>query len=155
MLDPRKIMFLEDSAVQIDGIKFYGAAWRTRMIRPIQPRFRLPFISSKDDQINAWDAIPDDTDVLITHGPPHRILDATPTGSRIGCEVLRKRVDKVAPRVHCFGHVHHSYGHLQMDSTLFINAASVDESYSPSHVPFLIRMTKTSAELQVDLVNLS
>lgn len=147
LLDPRKITFLEDSAVEIQGVKFYGGKWRSRMLAPPAPvpKFRLPFLSRKTDgvDVNAWDAIPEDTDVLITHGPPHGILDVTPGGSHIGCEILRKRVDKLIPRVHCFGHVHHSYGTRQLDSTLFVNAASVDESYIPSHRPVLIRLSET------------
>ena len=57
--------YLLDSSVVIDGIKFYGSPW--------QPAFNnWAFNIPRDsDEIAAkWNLIPDDTDVLITHGPP-------------------------------------------------------------------------------------
>ena len=43
--------------------------------------------------------IPLDTDILITHGPPHGILDEVPRKYWIentGCEELRKKVEEIA-----------------------------------------------------------
>ena len=57
-----------------------------------------------------WDGIPDDTDVLICHGPPYGILDATYNQQNkvelVGCSALAKRVTKVEPQLMLFGHVH-------------------------------------------------
>ena len=35
-----------------------------------------------------WDKIPKDTDILITHGPPYKLLDQTITGIDAGCRDL-------------------------------------------------------------------
>jgi len=53
--------------------------------------------------------IPKDTDVLITHTPPHGILDGA---KRYGCELLRKTFDdgELQPIYHFFGHIHEDGG---------------------------------------------
>lgn len=53
------------------------------------------------------DQIPQDTDILITHGPPKGHLD---TASHYGCIHLLREVWRVKPRVHVFGHIHDGYG---------------------------------------------
>lgn len=49
-------------------------------------------------------------DVVMTHGPPKYVLDATTDGRSAGCEHLRRAVCRARPRLHCFGHVHAGYG---------------------------------------------
>ncbi|KAL0564879.1 hypothetical protein V5O48_017158 [Marasmius crinis-equi] len=49
-------------------------------------------------------------DILLTHGPPHGILDATNSGEFVGCEDLRKRLPTLRPRIHVFGHIHEAHG---------------------------------------------
>ncbi len=62
-------IYLEDSGVTIGGLKFWGS--------PITPTFRN-WAFNRDrgpDIAKHWDLIPDDTDVLVTHGPPEGIFD--------------------------------------------------------------------------------
>ncbi|KAK0650821.1 Metallophosphoesterase domain-containing protein 1 [Lasiodiplodia hormozganensis] len=54
--------------------------------------------------------IPEGIDVVMTHGPPKYVLDATGDGRSAGCEHLRRAVCRARPRLHCFGHVHGGYG---------------------------------------------
>ncbi len=58
----------------IEGLKFYGSPW--------QPTFHnWAFNLDRGEEIKkVWDKIPNDTDVLITHGPPFGILDKTVEG---------------------------------------------------------------------------
>ena len=49
-------------------------------------------------------------DLVMTHGPPRGILDNTISGRRAGCEHLFERVALSRPRMHCFGHIHGSWG---------------------------------------------
>ncbi|KAH7157948.1 Metallo-dependent phosphatase-like protein [Dactylonectria estremocensis] len=49
------------------------------------------------------------TDIVITHGPPHGIMDMS-NKKRIGCPDLFAAVAKAQPKVHCFGHVHSGWG---------------------------------------------
>ncbi|KAG6367429.1 hypothetical protein INS49_001618 [Diaporthe citri] len=55
-------------------------------------------------------AIEQDTDVAMTHGPPHLMLDRTRSHDDAGCPSLWDAVAKARPRVHCFGHIHEAYG---------------------------------------------
>ena len=51
--------------------------------------------------------IPDDTDILITHGPPLGYGDKCCSGQRAGCAELLSTVQlRVKPKLHVFGHIH-------------------------------------------------
>jgi hypothetical protein len=82
-----------------------------------------------------WDQIPDDTEFLVTHGPPYGILDEVVPGDRkhLGCGELLKRVQNLPKlRYHAFGHIHGSRGVLQNSKgPLFINASVLNERYNP------------------------
>ena len=85
--------------------------------------------------------IPPETEVLLTHGPPHGILDTIHNGESVGCEELISRLRAIRPRLHVFGHIHEAHGgyihtwndeadgSLDVDAcgakeTVFVNAAS-------------------------------
>ncbi|KAL2681061.1 hypothetical protein Neosp_008664 [[Neocosmospora] mangrovei] len=55
-------------------------------------------------------AIEKGTDIVVTHGPPHGIMDMTTERERIGCPQLFASVARAQPKLHCFGHVHSSWG---------------------------------------------
>ncbi|KAG5341107.1 hypothetical protein C0989_011560 [Termitomyces sp. Mn162] len=50
------------------------------------------------------------TDILLTHGPPARILDRTQSLDFAGCADLRNHLPRLRPRLHVFGHIHESRG---------------------------------------------
>ena len=129
------IHYLQDSAVEIEGIKFYGSPWQPRF-------FDWAFNLNRGAELaEKWKLISDDTDVLITHGPPFGILDEVPRQYSIentGCEELRKRVEIVRPKVHVFGHIHCGYGTAENFGVRFVNAANCDESYEPTNRAIVI-----------------
>ncbi|KAI0393751.1 ser/Thr protein phosphatase family protein [Xylariaceae sp. FL0594] len=55
-------------------------------------------------------AIGKDVDVVITHGPPHGIMDYTHGRERAGCHHLFGAVARARPMLHCFGHIHEGWG---------------------------------------------
>ena len=55
-------------------------------------------------------------DVMITHGPPAGILDTTAHGD-VGCDHLLRAVGRTKPKLHCFGHIHESWGCFLKDWT--------------------------------------
>ena len=71
-----------------------------------------------------WALIPDDCDVLITHGPPRGFGDEGPTFGRAGCDDLRARVEVVAPLLHMYGHIHQDGGAWRDDTTWFANVTT-------------------------------
>lgn len=128
-----KIHYLHDSSVEIWGIKFYGSPW--------QPKFYNWAFNLPRDGIQLrrkWEKIPDDTDVLVTHGPPHGILDKAPHApDGMGCKMLFKRVLDVKPKLHVFGHCHPGYGmnYNLLDGTIFVNASVVNNWHYIEHAP--------------------
>lgn len=55
-------------------------------------------------------------DIILTHGPPKGILDTTYSGGEdVGCDHLRRAVERCKPRLHCFGHIHEGWGAERMD----------------------------------------
>jgi Icc-related predicted phosphoesterase len=61
-----------------------------------------------------WQQIPEDTDVIVVHGPPKGVLDFSHKrdGSieMCGCSALKKRIDKIKPKLVLFGHIHNNRG---------------------------------------------
>lgn len=48
-------------------------------------------------------------DIILTHGPPHGVLDRIP-GQRAGCPSLFTLASRMRPQLHCFGHIHAGWG---------------------------------------------
>ncbi|KAF1788038.1 Metallo-dependent phosphatase-like [Phytophthora cactorum] len=83
-----------------------------------------------------WAKVPADVDVLVTHGPPHGILDSTFTGLHVGSEILLKEtMSRIRPSFHIFGHIHEAYGATRVGKTVFVNAASSTLLTKPRHAP--------------------
>lgn len=124
--------YLEDSEIVIDGIKFYGSPWQPEFC---DWAFNLPRGKALAEK---WRMIPDDTDVLITHGPPQHILDYCPDGN-VGCADLRVRVLRMPNlKYHIFGHIHESYGTEVRGQTTFVNASVCTGAYKPINPPIVI-----------------
>ena len=126
------ITYLQDNSIIIDGIKIYGSPW--------QPRFHnWAFNVNRGwDIAQKWEKIPQDTDILITHGPLLGILDITNISERVGCEDLYKKVMEIKPKVHAFGHIHSSYGMKEIDGMTFINASNLGEDYLYQNDPITL-----------------
>jgi Icc-related predicted phosphoesterase len=128
----RNAIYLEDAAVELGGTKFYGSPW--------QPWFLdWAFNLERGEPLReVWSKIPEDTEVLITHGPPYGVCDRTLRGELVGCEQLLERVQRVKPKLHLFGHIHEGYGTVQTDETLFVNASTCDVRYRPINQPIVL-----------------
>ncbi|KAF9234760.1 Metallo-dependent phosphatase [Melanogaster broomeanus] len=58
-----------------------------------------------------YNRIPNDTEILLTHTPPYKILDTTKKGSHAGCRGLLYRLNRLKYcRLHVFGHIHEAAG---------------------------------------------
>lgn len=127
---------LNDSSVEIEGFKFYGTSYQKEFHNWA---WNLPAGGEKLQMV--MNAIPEDTDVLLTHNPPWEILDYVPVRN-CGCELLRERVDQLKLLAHCFGHIHYSNGQLEKNGTLFVNSSICDEDYIPCQSPQLFTLEK-------------
>lgn len=126
-LIPDNVIYLEDSEVVIDGVKFYGSPWT--------PRFHdWAFNVDRGPRIrNKWRLIPRDTDVLITHGPPHGVMDIVPGAGSVGCEELRRTIERRLKqlKLSVHGHIHEAYGQGKLGQATVINASIYNHSTHP------------------------
>ncbi len=125
------IYYLCDSGIIFEGLNIWGS--------PYTPTFLdWHFMRDRGAPIKKhWDLIPTNTDILVTHGPPHGILDQNSDGRHVGCEELRKVVEeRVKPLIHCFGHIHEcAAGKLVVGPTTYLNCSFVDVHYRPINPP--------------------
>lgn len=132
---PPGVTYLRDAGVTIDGVRFWGSPW--------QPWFHdWAFNLERGEELAAkWALIPADTEVLVTHGPPHRMLDETMNRPPqvVGCEALAARLTELpGVRLHVFGHIHEGYGRVQRDGREYVNASICDVRYRPVNPPVIV-----------------
>ncbi|XP_054774277.2 metallophosphoesterase domain-containing protein 1-like [Lytechinus pictus] len=124
--------YLEDSQTHVMGFKIYGSPWQPVFC---DWGFNLPRGQALLDK---WNKIPEDTDILITHGPPLGHGDLASNGCRAGCVELLSTVQRrVRPKYHVFGHIHEGYGVTTDGQTTFVNAAICDVHYRPCNPPIV------------------
>jgi Icc-related predicted phosphoesterase len=131
------IIYLEDSYITIEGIKFYGTPWVPRF-------FDWAFMEEDYDLVPIYNKIPDDTQVLLTHGPAFGVLDAVPRGHVGSSALSAKLYDHPSITHHIFGHIHESAGKLRLKNYTALNAACVDHKYNPRKVQSLYIKPKES-----------
>ncbi len=130
-------IYLEDSGVQIRDVRFWGSPWT--------PTFMdWAFMLDRGDPLyQKWKLIPDNTDVLITHGPPHGIGDEVNLGFKaqnVGCIHLSDRVAQLSPTIHVFGHIHEGYGEYKRGNTRMVNASTCNARYEPNNPPIVFNL---------------
>ena len=78
----------------------------------------------------AWQNMPENLDMLVTHTPPSGILDYTLNKEHIGCDQLLKQIRITPPKLHLFGHVHEMQQRsLKVGNITFKNCANLDRNY--------------------------
>lgn len=147
----KRIIFTAFGDYEIEGLKIHCDA--------TTPRFHdWAWNVDRGEKIKRqWAAIPDNTNILVTHGPAYGILDrslgriARDTDEPLGCKDLLNRISQLQKlKLHVFGHIHGSSGMKKyyfpygMDGWLgeiielenginFVNAAICDEYYKPTN----------------------
>lgn len=146
LLDDELVLYYDgpNGEYSEDNIRIYGSPWQPEFN---SWAFNLPR-SGKELQ-DKWNNIPSNTDILITHGPPFGYLDI-PGGSslRVGCELLRYRVDEIKPKINVFGHIHGSAGYYFNGHTHFINASVLNESYIYTNLPLSFEWNSITNEIE-------
>ena len=83
-------------------IKVYGSPWQPEFHNWA---FNLPRNGKELEE--KWNNIPDDVDILVTHGPAFGYLDKViGQYENLGCELLAKRIKQIKPKIHVCGHIH-------------------------------------------------
>lgn len=128
--------YLEDTSTEVFGLKIHGTPWV-----PGLPRWA--FYGDDARLRQKARAIPEDTDILITHGPPYGIADTV--GPRfggpksVGNHTLNPVLDKLKiPTIVC-GHIHEAYGAHRLDYGGMLYSVSLnDDNYCPDQPPVKI-----------------
>jgi Icc-related predicted phosphoesterase len=126
------IHILQDEAITLEGIRFYGSSWQCQWDGTGFYRKR----GGKRIR-EKWGMIPSNTQILITHSPSYGPLVD---------DDLFKRVLEVNPILHIFGHVHagphgNVYTTFRSDKsvlTTFIKASICDDDYKVVNKPVVI-----------------
>lgn len=136
------LFYLENSGITIEeyDLKVWGS--------PITPFF---FDWSWNVHRGApiasfWKDIPDDTNILITHGQPYGINDLVlrPDGRdpHQGCHDLLNRINQLQVlKLYCGGHLHTNNGDPQMtmhNNIPFVNASICNDQHQPVNKPVII-----------------
>lgn len=131
-IESKGIIYLENESKEVSGLKIWGS--------PTTPSFGegWAFNKRRDKLHDLWQTIPEDTDIVISHGPPKGILDLSYSPSNIlefcGCSALKKRMLEIEPKLCLFGHIHNTediinagYIKLSEYKTIFSNGSVVTD----------------------------
>jgi hypothetical protein len=135
-------------------LKIWGSPWTLTFpgINPLCTAF------TGDEMLLAEKSalIPHDIDILVTHGPPHGIMDEVDRGrftyrrqiENVGSLSLSKAVARIRPKLHIYGHIHGGYGQRSYllhewiknncRDTVFVNCSHMNEDYEPVNKPIRV-----------------
>jgi len=136
----------QDDGVVLDGRFVWGTPWV-----PGLPYWAF-YGGNGNHKLSLRAAlIPDETDILVTHGPPYYFGDYIPTsekqrnkygnydGEHVGDKTLNEAIRRVRPEVTICGHIHEARGSHKMDGEFRIeNVAAVDEFYKLRENPWVL-----------------
>ena len=137
-VEETNVIWLNDSGINLNGVNFWGS--------PITLQFHnWAFMRNAGSDIaEHWKLIPENTDVLITHGPPHGILDlvkrADGSEDLTGCPQLLEAILATQPKVHIFGHIHEEFGVLVHEGIEFLNVSTMNQSYAIANEPVVYEL---------------
>jgi len=132
------ITYVQDEMIIVDGVKIYCSPW--------QPEFmNWAFNLERGEEIKEkWDAINEECEILVTHGPVYGILDLAPGDRYVGCvdllETITIRLKKLS--THICGHIHGAHGSEYKHGKTFINASVLNERYIIAYKPILLEFDK-------------
>lgn len=131
--DGLRCHYLEDAAIELSGLKIWGTPW--------QPwfhdwAFNAPRRDGEAFLAAKFEAIPDDTDIVVCHGPPRGYGDHNDRPGaqpHVGSTALTEAIERIQPQLMLCGHIHSGYGRYRLGATEIVNAALVDNDYRPVH----------------------
>lgn len=154
---PKNIEYLCDSGTEFEGFKIWGSPW-TKTFEGMNPKCKAFTVDTEEELAIKFSLIPEDVDILVTHGPPKGILDWNKNGEQCGSVALFERSRRLKNlKLFCFGHVHEAYSVIdtqQMSNSLpmllsdnkpnslpiIVNASHVNERYEPVNKPVRIML---------------
>lgn len=140
--------YLCDSGTEFAGLNIWGSPWSLSFMG-INPECAT-FTCTEKEIEEKWKLIPQHTDILITHSPPHGILDGIPNFStgkidHVGSKSLHKYLNwDGALKLHVFSHIHEGYGEERSNCGIFsthsVNCSVMNERYKPVNRPIHVEV---------------
>lgn len=156
----QNIVYLCDSGTEFEGLKIWGTPW-TKTFKGMNPHCKAFTCDTEEELSERFKLIPDDIDILISHGPSFGMLDKNINDNYVGSRALDKRILDLKLKLHIFGHIHEAYGQCHQyylsengDSLsscldghnfipfghLSINCSIMNEKYQPVNKPITIEI---------------
>lgn len=99
--------YLMHEQVEVEGVRIFGSPY-------VNANYKMGFTYPDVKGEQVWANLPQDIDVLVTHNPPHGVLDKVIHHEHsVGCKFLREAVRVMKPKIHIFGHIHESHGQCE------------------------------------------
>lgn len=97
-------IYLLDGETTVNGLKIWGSPYANFLPGWV-------FMETDDKLAQRWEKIPDDTDILMVHGPAFLYRNVTLKGEHVGSISLAARIRELKQlKLFVFGHTHESYG---------------------------------------------
>lgn len=144
----KTVTYIQDETVSVGDdkkmVNVYGSPWQPEFYNWA---FNLP--KNGDELAEKWGAIPNTTDILITHTPAFGVLDtvAGKMWDNLGCQLLTDKIKTIKPKIHLCGHIHSGYGYFFDGDTHFLNASVLNEAYQYTNKPLTFEWNPDTNEI--------
>ena len=139
ILSNDKIVYLQDESYDYKNRVFYGSPWCPDLSQ-------WSFYKSSQELVEAFNKIPFQVDVLLTHCPPKYnqcgvVLEpGWNFGKYFGCQELAESIQSKNISWHLFGHVHSGNHNIEyrnnFRNNLMVNVSVLNEEYKLNYKPF-------------------
>lgn len=125
--------YLQDSSCMYEGWKIYGSPWQLRF-------FDWAFNLDEPQLAARWRLIPEDTDILLLHGPPKYFGDKVNRirpgeDGFVGSPSLTEKIMEIKPKLVIFGHIHPGFGVYETVGVTMANVSILDDQYAWRNAP--------------------
>lgn len=136
-----EITYVEDSVVDLMGIKFYCS--------PRSPHInKFCFPTKLENKGKEWAKIDNNFDVVVTHSPPSGVFDFDIRDGQFGDPYLALKIQECKTPLHIFGHTHCCTGSYRHGNTLYVNAAIVDINNNYNCPPLYVDLIKSDEKFE-------
>jgi len=126
--------YLCDSGTKFEGLNIWGTPW-TPWFHGVNPACKF-FMANKTHLEKKFKLIPENIDILITHGPMFEVLDENKNKFNCGSYSLKNHINRSTPKFHICGHIHEQGNKQKIyeyegKKITCINCSYVNEEYEP------------------------
>lgn len=154
------VHYIQDEGIEFEGLKIWGSPW-TKRFAGMNPSCMAFTVDTDEELAEKWALIPEDTDILVTHGPPKSVLDWNAYGENCGStSLLMKSTSLENLKLFAFGHIHEAHGLYRPEEFIefeqankhifepakcksmpyIANASHVNERYEPVNKPIRVEL---------------